>query len=108
VIRHLIAGGADVRFADPHVETVQVGDRVMTRVPLDAAALEAADVVVVTTDHTAFPWDLIAASSRLIVDARGAVPVDRVRGTLLGLSGPPLRRAEGAKPAAPVAGGVRV
>jgi UDP-N-acetyl-D-glucosamine dehydrogenase len=84
VIRHLVADGAHVEYADPHVPSVEVADARFDAVPLDAARLEAADVVVVTTDHAAFDW----GRARLVVDARGAVPRDRVRGTLVPLSGP--------------------
>jgi UDP-N-acetyl-D-glucosamine dehydrogenase len=90
VIRALQELGAEVSFSDPWVETVAVGDRVLSRVPLDPA-LAQADCVVVATDHAAFPWERIAREARLIVDGRGAVPRDRVGGVLVPLSGPSIR-----------------
>ena len=91
VIRHLLAGGAEVDYADPHVPSVVVADRPMLAVALDGDALASYDAVVVATNHAAFPWDRIAAEADLIVDARGAVPREKVRGTLLPLSGPALK-----------------
>ena len=108
VIRHLKAGGAEVDYADPHVASVDVAGTPMRAVPLGAGALAAYDAVVVATNHAAFPWDRIAAESRLIVDARGAVPRAKVKGTLLSLSGPALRTGPSASPAAAPASATRV
>jgi UDP-N-acetyl-D-glucosamine dehydrogenase len=36
-------------------------------------ALNAADCVVVTTDHSSYDWETIAERSRLIVDTRNAL-----------------------------------
>ncbi len=90
VIRLLRDRGASVTFSDPYVDTVVVGEREMQGTALTSAALVAADCVVVTTDHTAFPWELIAREAALIVDSRGAVPREKVRGLLIPLSGPPM------------------
>jgi UDP-N-acetyl-D-glucosamine dehydrogenase len=88
VIRHLRSRGAEVSFSDPYVDRVTVADQEIVGTRLDRDTLRAADAVVVTTNHTAFPWDEIAAHARLIVDTRGSVPRPRVTGTLLPLSGP--------------------
>jgi UDP-N-acetyl-D-glucosamine dehydrogenase len=88
VIRLLFEAGAEVAYADPFVETVAVGDRILARTPLTREALAGSDAVVVTTDHSAFPWDLVADAAPLVVDGRGCVPRERVRGTLVPLSGP--------------------
>lgn len=93
VIRQLLRWGAETSYADPFVETISVGDHLFTAVEPSAEVLSAADCVVVTTDHTCFPWREIAARASLIVDARGAIPVDAVTGTLLPLSGPALVEA---------------
>jgi UDP-N-acetyl-D-glucosamine dehydrogenase len=88
VIRHLLARGAEVSFADPHVPSLAVGERTFERVAPTPEVLAAADCVVVVTDHAALPWDDVAAHASLIVDSRGAVPRSAVRGTLVPLSGP--------------------
>jgi UDP-N-acetyl-D-glucosamine dehydrogenase len=110
VIRHLVAGGAEVEYADPHVPSIVVGERTLRSASLEGGAIAGYDAIVVATNHKAFPWDRIAEQARLIVDARGAVPREKVRGTLLPLSGPalvtdgagaPAPRAETPGPKAP-------
>jgi UDP-N-acetyl-D-glucosamine dehydrogenase len=97
IIRHLERGGAVVEYADPHIPVADVHGTTKHAVPVDAKTLPTYDCVVVATDHRAFPWDDVAAHARLIVDARGAVPRAKVRGTLWPLSGPAVR---GTAPAA--------
>ena len=102
ILRHLEEGGAEIAYADPYVPTVTAHGRELVAVGTDDATLASYDAIVVATDHRAFPWDRIAAVGRVIVDARGAVPRDRVGGTLWPLSGPPVRgaaRAASVKPA---------
>lgn len=75
------AGGAEVRYADPHVprgprtrlggHAVDLSD--LAAAPLDVATLAWADVVVVATHHRAFDWDLVARHARLVVDTRNAL-----------------------------------
>jgi UDP-N-acetyl-D-glucosamine dehydrogenase len=91
VIRHLLARGAQVSFADPHVEAVTVAGQAIPRVPTTPERLRSSDCVVVVTNHTAIPWGDVAEHAPLIVDSRSAVPRDRVRGTLVPLSGPAVR-----------------
>jgi len=88
VMRLLLDNGADLSYSDPHVETITLADRLFTSVPLSQELLADTDCVVVTTDHTDFAWEDVATYAALIVDARGAVPKDKVRGTLVPLSGP--------------------
>lgn len=88
VIRLLLEKGADVSFADPYVDTITVGDTVLSSVDLSAASLASADCVVVTTHHSDVDWEQVGRESGLIVDARGAVPRASVRGILVPLSGP--------------------
>ncbi len=90
VIRHLLDRGAEVIYSDPYVETISVAGRSLSSVDLSADIVTGADCVIVTTDHTCFPWTDIARQARLTVDARGAMPVDAVTGTLMPLSGPAL------------------
>ena len=93
ILRHLEAGGAEVAYADPYVPTVTAHGRELVAVGTDDATLASYDAVVVATDHRAFPWDRVAAVARVIVDARGAVPRDKVGGSLWPLSGPPVHGA---------------
>jgi UDP-N-acetyl-D-glucosamine dehydrogenase len=70
VLRRLRELGAQVRYADPYVDdldvpAVQVADM--------AEAAGAADCVVLLTPHTEVDHDGVAAASRLLLDTRGAV-----------------------------------
>ena len=73
----LADGGFEhVTFADPHVDTFSFDTRkgrvTMDAVQLDSSAVKRADIVVLLTDHTAFPYDMIAESAHMIVDTRNA------------------------------------
>ena len=85
--------------------SINVDGVVRKAVPVTAEMLAGYDALIVCTDHTAFPWELIARHGRLIVDARGAVPREHARGTLVPLSGPALC---GPAPAGPGAAPARV
>ena len=73
VADRLLALGAEVRAADPHVVEEHVNRRVV-RVDLTAEELAAADAVVLLTDHAAFDLDLVAAHARLVLDTRHRLP----------------------------------
>ena len=69
VISRLLELGADVRVADPHVAATQADPRVV-RVSADADEVDAADVVVVLTDHDAFDWPMVGERAALVLDTR--------------------------------------
>jgi UDP-N-acetyl-D-glucosamine dehydrogenase len=71
VAQRLIALGADVRAHDSHVpERVELGPA-MPRVPYSVEEVEAADLVVLLTDHPELPYDEIARHAELVLDTRG-------------------------------------
>jgi UDP-N-acetyl-D-glucosamine dehydrogenase len=66
----LVAGGAEVAVADPHV-----GDDValpvgVERVMAEPDEVDRADVVVLVTDHARFDLDMVAARARYVLDTR--------------------------------------
>ena len=67
IARSLLALGADLRIADPHLESNPLG---VELVAATAEELAAADAVVVVTDHDAFDYDLVVAHSRYVLDTR--------------------------------------
>lgn len=69
----LVALGADVHAANPYVAEEQFPLSVVPAA-LTRAELRAADLVVVTTDHDAFGWKLVAASAWRVLDTRHRVP----------------------------------
>jgi UDP-N-acetyl-D-glucosamine dehydrogenase len=84
-------GFEHVSFADPHVESFSFDTRkgrvTMEATELDSSAVERADVVVLLTDHRAFPYSMIADKAKMIVDTRnafGKIPHDRDKIMLLG------------------------
>jgi UDP-N-acetyl-D-mannosaminuronate dehydrogenase len=64
VARLLVAMGAQVRACDPHVDT-PLPDGV-EQVELTAEEVDAADLVVVLTDHDAFDFSLVARAARVL------------------------------------------
>jgi UDP-N-acetyl-D-glucosamine dehydrogenase len=74
VIRVLEADGARVSYHDPYVPELHEDGTALESVKLTKAALANADAVVILTDHTAFDYDWILKHSRVLIDARHAVP----------------------------------
>ncbi|MFD3658180.1 nucleotide sugar dehydrogenase [Streptomyces sp. NPDC058620] len=74
VAQSLLAMGADVCAADPHlhhaVPTQADALHAVRRVTADAEELAGADAVVLLTDHDAFDYDAIAAHSAWVLDCR--------------------------------------
>ena len=64
--------GATVTFSDPHVRRIQINET-----HLDAQdvfpAVDAADCVVIVTDHTGVDYRSIIERAKLIVDTRNAL-----------------------------------
>lgn len=67
--------GAKVDYNDPHVPKTHKGrehDLGMKSVPLTAANLKKYDAVLISTDHSAYDYNMIVRSSKLVVDSRNA------------------------------------
>ena len=76
LIELLMHRGAKVDYSDPHcaeTKTVRSYDLQMKSVALTADTLKQFDLVLVSTAHSAFDWDMIAKHSKLIVDTRDAL-----------------------------------
>jgi UDP-N-acetyl-D-glucosamine dehydrogenase len=68
--------GATVDYNDPHVPAthqMRKYDLKMRSVPLSPQSLASYDVVLISTAHSAYDWNMIAEHSRLIVDSRNAM-----------------------------------
>jgi UDP-N-acetyl-D-glucosamine dehydrogenase len=82
--RRLRDRGADLRWHDPHAGRFEVDGVPLPRVTeLSAEALEAVDLVVVHTDHSAYDWPAIVGDAPLVFDTRNATA---------GISDPRIRR----------------
>jgi UDP-N-acetyl-D-glucosamine dehydrogenase len=73
VIRLLRRGGATVEYHDPHVPALDEDGVTLRSVPLTPAALQAADCVLVVTDHTAVDYAAVARHARILVDTRNVL-----------------------------------
>jgi len=95
VIRLLEEKGAEVSYHDPHVSEFSHEGVVRRGVDLTDEALSEADIVVITTDHTAVDYERVVRQARLVLDTRNATRGIRAR-NVVGLSGPmALRPVEG-------------
>ena len=74
IARKLRARGAAVAYHDPHVPAWQVDGEAVPRAADLAAAVAAADLVIVLQPHRDYDLAQIARSARLLLDTRGAVP----------------------------------
>lgn len=66
--------GGIVQYHDPHIPTARINDgKQFQSIELSEATLSEADVVVLTTNHTAFDVDFIQKHAGMIVDLRNMV-----------------------------------
>ena len=64
--------GALVTFSDPHVKKIQINDTTLEGQEM-IPSVEAADCVVIVTDHTGIDYRSVIDRSKLIVDTRNAL-----------------------------------
>jgi UDP-N-acetyl-D-glucosamine dehydrogenase len=70
---HLLSEtGADITYHDPYVPNLVTNGLTMKSVVLDQETLQAADCVVIATDHNSYDWDWIVENSQLVMDTRNA------------------------------------
>ncbi|MFN7955122.1 MAG: nucleotide sugar dehydrogenase [bacterium] len=73
ILELLREGGAEISYHDPYVPRITHGPFDLASVPLDPAHIEAADAVVVVTDHQSIDWNAVARAASLVLDTRNAV-----------------------------------
>jgi UDP-N-acetyl-D-glucosamine dehydrogenase len=78
LVERLLAGGADVAVVDPHVVEDVDTSLAARRTRLCRDEVEAADAVVLVTDHDAFDYGLVERHARYVLDTRHRVEGDRV------------------------------
>ena len=74
IIHLLEEKGARVSYHDPHVPILRHERLEMVCVESLEEALDEADCVVITTDHSAYDWATIQQRARLLIDTRRAIP----------------------------------
>lgn len=70
IVEALLACGAEVAVADPHVVEDVVTSTAARRVVVDADEVAVADGVVLVTDHDSFDRDLVVSNARYVLDTR--------------------------------------
>jgi nucleotide sugar dehydrogenase len=83
VVEQLLALGADVRICDPYVAPELAPQLDVPLVDFGVEELEAADVVVVLTDHPEFDPATVARHAKLALDTKGMLRGHDFRGELL-------------------------
>jgi len=76
LIELIKAKGGLVDYTDPHVPATWAGrkhDLQMKSVPVTPETLRSYDCVLVSTNHAAFDWAMIAKHAKLVVDSRDAL-----------------------------------
>ncbi|MDF1561785.1 MAG: nucleotide sugar dehydrogenase [Deltaproteobacteria bacterium] len=76
IMKLLEEKGAEVQFHDPHVALLKPSrkhKRERRSVDLDAARLQATDLVLIVTDHRDVDYGLVGAETKLVVDTRNAM-----------------------------------
>jgi len=74
VMRQLIARGGDVRYCDPLVPNVELDDVLHSSVAWTAEEVEAADCVVMLTQHRVFLEQPLWDRAKVVVDTRNVAP----------------------------------
>jgi UDP-N-acetyl-D-glucosamine dehydrogenase len=82
LIELLINRGADVSYHDPHIPVAPKMRSwpqlpAMQSIGLNQDTLESADAVLISTDHSAVDYELVAKHARLVVDTRGVYRASR-------------------------------
>jgi UDP-N-acetyl-D-glucosamine dehydrogenase len=78
IIEMLEQRGAHVVCSDPHVSKFKYKGRIYETIPFNQEVLETSDIVVITTDHSKFDYDLIAEKARVIFDTRNALKNNKI------------------------------
>ncbi|MBU8731752.1 nucleotide sugar dehydrogenase [Cytobacillus oceanisediminis] len=73
IIELLDAQGADYKVVDPYVKSFKSCNTRVETVQLTKELLNESDLVLVTTDHSDFDYDMIARESKSIFDTRNAM-----------------------------------
>jgi UDP-N-acetyl-D-glucosamine dehydrogenase len=85
--------GASVAYHDPYCPVIRDDGHTdlrglpMESRPLSAQTLEAADLVIVITDHTSVDYEFVSEHAALVLDSRGAMRNVHGRARIIGLSG---------------------
>lgn len=80
-------GVKNLSYNDPFVPGIAIEGKAFRSVPLAAKTLAAADLVVITTDHSKYDYKMVLRHARRIVDTRNATQAVRGKSTKVALLG---------------------
>lgn len=72
IIELLEGEKADVSYHDPHIRSFFFHNKKYESVKLSKGALEGADIVLLTTDHSSYQYEKIVEEAKLVFDTRNA------------------------------------
>lgn len=81
IMNRLLAKGAHVVISDPCIPSFKYQGKIVETVPVTKQQLQDADIVVITTDHTDFDYDMIGQHAKVILDTRNAMKGRQPAGT---------------------------
>ena len=73
IFTQLMQRGFDVRYHDPFVPKMEIKNKKIVSTPLTPKTLDEMDCIVILTDHSNMPLEMILEHSSLIFDTRNAV-----------------------------------
>lgn len=75
IIDEVIGKGGVVDYYDPYISDIEASGKHFTSIAKDSLEdrIETYDVVVITTSHTVFDYDMVLEKSKLIVDLQNAI-----------------------------------
>ncbi|MCS0670391.1 nucleotide sugar dehydrogenase [Cytobacillus firmus] len=65
--------GAEYKVVDPYVKSFRCSDKVIETVNLTEELIKESDLIMITTDHSNFDYELISKHSRVVFDTRNAL-----------------------------------
>ena len=72
LVQILCEKGAILRYHDPYIESIQVGEGTLVSVSLTDELVSSVDCVIIGTDHSCYDYGNIANKASLVFDSRGA------------------------------------
>lgn len=73
VIEHIEAQGAEIVYNDPYIPQFQYNGKKYISVELTQDTLETADLVIITTLHTAYDYEYIARHAKFVFDTKNSM-----------------------------------
>ncbi len=73
IVEKLLLQGAKISYHDPYISEVDINGTKLKSIPLNAQAVKNSDLVLITTDHTNVPYELVAKNAKVIFDTRNVL-----------------------------------